>query len=286
MKLKFAMATNDAYQCVLEAFLGAGWQLDKLFISPGNWMYDSKQVIARALELGAPIQYSPVNDHDLADLGKRGCDALVVSGYAWKIPPWDAYLKYALNFHPSPLPEGRGPYPLVRAILEGRSSWAVSCHKINDKFDQGEILAIENFSLDRDEYHHSLRLKVQMAATRLAARVAREFESSWQGALAQGSGTYWHLWSDQDRFLDFTEPVAAIMRKVRAFGDLECLVTINEATVFIHRANGWIEAHSATPGTIVHGTGLEFVIAAADGYIAISEWSFNAPGAITAKMRY
>ena len=138
--MQFAITTNDAYQCVLEAFLRNGWQLGKLFLSPGEWFDDTKQVIARALELGADIQSSPETDHDLFELGRRNCSVLVVASYQWKIPEWSSHLKSAVNFHPSPLPEGRGPYPFVRAILESRSSWAVTCHRINEKFDQGDIL--------------------------------------------------------------------------------------------------------------------------------------------------
>src|ERR1035437_4009927 len=197
--MHFAIATNDDYQCVLEAFLRNGWQLDKLFISRSDWMHDNKQVIARALELDASVQHSPVSSSDLADLGQRGCQALVVASYQWKIPEWSSYLKYAVNFHPSPLPEGRGPYPLVRAILEERSSWAVTCHRINDRFDQGDILAAENFSIDPDECHESLCVKTHMAASRLAEHVAKDFESLWQAATPQGAGSYWGRFSEQDR---------------------------------------------------------------------------------------
>ena len=135
--MRFALATYEGYQGVLDAFLRAGWQLEKLFLSPVDWRPDNKQLIARALELGVDVQHSPVKSSDLADLGRRECTALVVAGYQWKIPEWRGDLKYAVNLHPSPLPEGRGPYPLIRAILEQRSSWAVTCHRINEKFAQG-----------------------------------------------------------------------------------------------------------------------------------------------------
>ena len=283
--MHFAIATNDDYQCVLEAFLSNGWQLDKLFISRSDWMHDNKQVIARALELDASVQHSPVSSSDLADLGQRGCAALVVASYQWKIPEWSPDLKYAVNFHPAPLPEGRGPYPLIRAILEERSSWAITCHRINDKFDQGDILDAENFLIDSDECHETLRLKTQMAAARLAGRVAEGFESLWQAAAPQGTGSYWTRWSDQDRTIDFTQPIEIIMRQIRAFGDVECMATINDAKIFIHRAKGWIESHSVHPGAVVHSNNLALVVAAADGLIAITEWSFNAPGAITSKLR-
>ena len=79
LTMKFAIATSDSYQCVLEAFLRAGWQLEKLFVSLDNWMYSNQQVIARALELKVDVQHSPVIERDLEELGARGCDLLVVS---------------------------------------------------------------------------------------------------------------------------------------------------------------------------------------------------------------
>lgn len=281
----FAIATSDEYQCVLEAFLKLGWKLDRLFTSPGDWMNDNKQVVARALELGAVVQYSPISSGDLADLGHRGCSALVVASYQWKVPEWRHDIKYAVNFHPSPLPEGRGPYPLVKAILENYSIWAVTCHRIDEKFDQGDILDAESFLIDPDECHESLRMKILMAAARLAERVGAEFEVRWHAAVPQQAGSYWVRPSEQDRTIDFNRPIEIIMRQIRAFGVLECVAKINDAMIFIHRAKGWVELHSARPGAVVHASNLAFVVAAADGFVAITEWSFNAPGAITSNIR-
>lgn len=280
--MKFAMATNDAYLCVLEAFLKAGWQLEKLFISTENWMYSNQRVIARALELGASVQQSRITQTDLKALDD--C-VLVVATYQWKIPSWQGYIKYAVNFHPSPLPEARGPYPLVRAILEARSSWAVTCHQISDQFDQGDILDSEHFAMDKDENHDCLRLKAQMAAGRLATRIAARFEPLWQAALPQTTGSYWPLWSEQQRVIDFTADVETISRQIRAFGDIECKTTINATIIFIHRATGWIEPHQTTPGTVVHANNMMLVVAAMNGYIAITEWSLNAPGEIISNTR-
>ncbi len=281
--MRFAIATSDSYQCVLEAFLRAGWQLEKLFVSPDNWMYSNQQVIARALELGAPVQHSPVKEKDLAELS--GCDLFVVSCYQWKIPSWEKHVPRAVNFHPSPLPEARGPYPFVRAILEKRTSWAATCHRINEEYDRGDILAAEHFALDADENHESLRLKTQMATGRLASKIATNLEVLWDSALPQGEGSYWNRWSEDDRILDFTEPIESIMRKVRAFGDIECAAKVNGIMVFIHRAKGWVEQHQAVPGTVVHANNLVMVVAASDGFIAITEWGLNAPGAVIANSR-
>ena len=84
-----------------------------------------------------------------------------------------------------------------------------------------------------------------MAAPRLAERVAGQFESLWQAALPQGSGSYWARRSEQDRTIDFNQAVEAAMRKIRAFGDLERMATVNDVRILIHRAKGWIEPHAA-----------------------------------------
>jgi len=283
--MRFALAVSDAYQAVLEAFLTGGWSLEKLFIAPGDWTSSNEYVTKRAIELGVEIQQSPITGKDLADLGRRGCQALVVASYPWKIPDCSADLKYAVNFHPSPLPEGRGPYPLVRAILENRSQWAITCHQINERFDEGNILDLEKFPVNGDESHETLRLKTQMAAGRLAARVAARLESLWEGAVPQEAGTYWKIWSEQDRTIDFNQSIETIMRQIRAFGDFECMATVNDVKIFIHRAKAWVETHSARPGAVVHANNLALVIAASDGLIAITEWSFSAPGATTANLR-
>lgn len=283
--MKFAIATNDGYQGVLEALLKCGWKLEKLFVSPPSWLCDNKQVIARALELGASVQNSPIGVQDLVELGKRECSALIVASYQWKVPKWSPYLKYAINFHPSPLPEARGPYPLVRAIVEDRNSWAVTCHKINDKFDRGEILDSEKFLLSPNENHETLDLKVQLAAIKLANRIAVNLDSFWTNATAQIDGSYWSKWSEQDRTIDFNQPVEEIMRRVRAFGNIECIAIINSTRIFTHQVSAWQEAHSSQPGTVIHSTKLTMVVAASNGYVAITEWSLLEPGTIMSKTR-
>lgn len=282
--MRFAMATNDAHQCVLEAFLKEGWELVKLFVSPGDWIDNTEQVVSRGIALNVPVQQSPLRVEDLADLQRQDCTALIVASYRWKIPPWQEHLAYAVNFHPSPLPMARGPYPLIRAILESHRQWAVTCHQINGKFDQGDILDHEPFALDPDETHESLRLKTQMAAGRLATRVATDFPAAFAGAVPQGPGSYWTYWRDEERTLDFTSPVDAVLRQIRAFGLIGCLATVNDLTIHVRHAKVWRESHGNRLGAVVHSSNLSIVVAALDGFVAITEWSFHAPGAITSNI--
>lgn len=278
--MRFAITAVDRYLGVFEAFIAAGWTPVKLFTAPlDNRTEHNQRVIALAQRLGIDVQISRLNERDLEDLAMRGCEVLVVASYNWRIPDWQPYLRYAINFHPSPLPEGRGPYPAVRAILEGRRYWAMSCHKIEAQFDSGDILAQDLFPLDELECHDSLDLKLQMSAGRLAGRVAADLPVLWAAAVPQGEGSYWPRWREEDRYIDFATPVQTIDRHVRAYQCVEALARVNGVLLYVRRVAVWQEAHAQVPGELVFSSGQKLVVAALDGYVALLEWSVIAPEA-------
>jgi methionyl-tRNA formyltransferase len=283
--MRFAITLTDRYLPVLEAFLAAGWQPVKLFTSSvDDRIFHNKLSLERAQQLDIPVQISRMLDADLIDLNARGCDVLVVASYRWRIGDWQPHLRYAVNFHPSPLPIGRGAYPLVRAILDGHTHWGISCHKVTERFDSGDILAQQTFPIAPDECHESLDLKTQLASGTLASRVAGNFEALWRDATTQGEGSYWKLFTDAERTLDFTQPVELIMRTVRAFGEYECIAKVAEAQVYVRRAVAWRAEHSLVPGTVVHNSAMRLVVAASDGYVGLVEWSLIAPGALAQRI--
>ncbi|MFI4939853.1 MAG: formyltransferase family protein [Burkholderiales bacterium] len=271
--MRFAITGCDRYLNVFEEFLRAGWEPVKLFSVPATNLLDANSRITRMAERrGMDVQLSRMKEEDLRDLRDRGCEALIVASYNWRIGNWFPYFNYAVNFHPSPLPLARGPYPMVRAILEDRRSWAVTCHKLEPEFDSGDILDAESFDLHAQECHESLNLKLQMASGRLARRVAKNFSSLWEQAQPQGPGEYWPCFTVQERSVDFADPVEAILRRIRAFGSLECYAVANGEQIYIRRAIGWTEPHNNQPNTVAHVDNHTMVIAAKDGYIALLEW--------------
>ena len=106
-------------------------------------------------------------------------------------------------------------------MLEAWDHWGITCHKLAREFDTGDILAKVEFPLGPDECHESLDLKLQLAAQRLALQVATNFEPLWHAATPQGEGSYWKLFTEADRTLDFKQPVTEILRRARAFGERE-----------------------------------------------------------------
>lgn len=277
--MRFAITGIDRSLALFDTLLEVGWEPVKLFTVPVDGHNDHHgEIVARANALKLPIQLSRMRDDDLRQLGEAGCEVLVVASYNWRIGDWSRYLPYAVNFHPSLLPEARGPYPTVQAILRGEPHWGVTCHKVSPEFDTGDILAQSAFPMGDDETLDSLNLKVDMAFARLARRVAQDFKTLWARAVPQEGGSYWNRLSEDERTIDFTRPVAEILRLVRAYGLLECKAQLDQRTVFVRHAVGWTEAHTHAPGTVVYRQHRKRVVAAADGYIALLEWSLLHPG--------
>ena len=268
--MRFAIVTIDRYLGIFQPFVDAGWEPIKLFTGPFKDEFgDQRQAIALAESQGMDIQLSRITDADLINLRDQGCETLIVAGYSSKIPETRGILPYAINCHPSPLPVGRGPYPMPRAILEGRDQWAVACHKLTDQFDQGDILDVDHFPLAMDECHESLDLKIQIAAQRIAKRIAKNFKSLWEYAVPQGAGSYWQRATESERIINFNLPVQSVLRHIRAYGNSESLAKFGDGVLIVKRAVGWREVHTVTPGTIVYFNQRKVVISTQDGFVGL-----------------
>lgn len=66
--------------------------------------------------------------------------------------------KGIINFHPAPLPEYKGTGGYNLAILESRSTWAVSAHYVDENIDTGRIIECSSFDID-DEHETVLSLE-------------------------------------------------------------------------------------------------------------------------------
>lgn len=280
--MRFAITVSDRYLGVFDALLDAGWEPIRLFSTPTEGRISpNKACIERASALRIGIQLSRLCKRDLQRLADDGCEVLVVASYTWRIGDYKPYLPHAINFHPSLLPEFRGPYPLINGLLAGRTRWGVTCHKLAPEFDAGDVLAQRAFDVAAQDTHETLDLKTQMAATRLARQVGREFPALWTGATPQGEGSYAPLFGEAQRTLDFGSTVEQIMATVRAFGRFECLAIVKGVRVHVTRAAGWQEEHDATPGAVVHAFALSTVVACRDGFIALLDWHLFGPQTVT-----
>jgi hypothetical protein len=52
------------------------------------------------------------------------------------------------------------------------------------------------------------------------------FQALWCDTVPQSEGNYWQYWSDAGRTLDFSQPVAHLLRQMRTFGPYEVLAHV------------------------------------------------------------
>jgi methionyl-tRNA formyltransferase len=284
--MRFAITATDRYLNIFQTLVQRAWTPVKVFTGKvDNRIHRNSALLDYAKQLKVDVQISRLTDINLRELHDLGCEALIVASYEWRIGDWRPHLKYAVNFHPAPLPRGRGPYPLPAAILEEAATWGIACHKVEHEFDSGDILKTTEFPVSATDDHDSLDLRLQLAAKRLTADVADHFVEYWNAARPQVGGSYHPKWSDADRALNFTQTVERVLRQVRAFGPIECIAHLGKTTLFVRRAVGWTESHGVAPGTVVHANSLSLVVAVADGYVGLTEWSLINPDAVTGTLR-
>jgi phosphoribosylglycinamide formyltransferase-1 len=91
----------------------------------------------------------------------------VLSGYAKRVGPLTiaAFDGRMLNVHPAPLPEfgGQGMYGMAvhEAVLSSdRQETAVTIHQVNDRYDDGAIVASYSIPIHRDDSAEALRERV------------------------------------------------------------------------------------------------------------------------------
>ncbi|HEY4223425.1 MAG TPA: formyltransferase family protein [Myxococcota bacterium] len=227
----------------------------------------NSSIIAEAKRVKARVHTKPATPDQVAALD---VDVIVAAGYAHKIP-MPATLK-GINVHPTLLPLGRGRWPLPRVLLSDREAAGVTIHKLVHKWDAGDILAQEKIALGDDDDLETLTMKLKRAAPDMLSHVLRSLDRAWDNARPQSASAYWPMPKYEDRLLDFKQPVADVLRVVRAFSKFESAAEIEGVIYGVTRANGWVEEHAFAPGTKVIESSRELLIAAKDGFVVLQEW--------------
>ena len=139
---------------------------------------DVIDLAAFARKFGWDLCSTDCSDRSLTNLIAEFSPSLLVSVlYPRKISA--AVLEqtqYAINFHPSLLPEHRGSLTQFWAVFDGDTASGVTCHHMVAALDQGHILDVEKCQIDIDtETAFSLNRKLMTCFEVLSKRVMTDF---------------------------------------------------------------------------------------------------------------
>lgn len=177
-------------------------------------------------------------------------DLIVVAAYGQILRPNVLALpRYGcINVHASLLPRWRGASPIQHAILHGDAETGITIMLMDEGMDTGPILTQEALPIAPDDTAGTLSPKLSALGARLLLEtlpgyLAGDIQPRPQ---PEEGVTYAPLLKKEDGRLDFTEPAAALARRVRAFNPWPGTFTEWQGKLLkIHRAHA---APQPSPG--------------------------------------
>lgn len=111
-----------------------------------------KWAMDRGIDVATPATLR--DEGFLAELANTDWDVFVVAAYAKLIPPKVLAMprRGVLNVHPSLLPKFRGPSPALSAILHDERTTGVTIMRMNEKMDEGDIVAQGRIELEEEAW--------------------------------------------------------------------------------------------------------------------------------------
>lgn len=202
-------------------------------------------------------------------------DLLISATFPHRLPAkLTAIPRYgAINIHPAPLPEWRGPNPL-RPIYDGELIAGITLHRTAPEFDTGEIYSQQQRMLTLDSTGAEIsRMWGEMVRAVLEEGVPRAIAGEPGEAQDESRAGYAAAFTPEERWISWEWPVDLVRRRVLAL------------SIPVPRAHGWLGAEAVNitavqaapgpvpdvlPGTILAREGDRATIRVGDGAVIIS----------------
>lgn len=178
----------------LAGLAAGGHDIARVFTQPDRPSGRGRQVHATpvkdlARELGIPVcQPETLKDGvALAALREDGPEAAVVVAYGHLITrrmlavPEHGFI----NAHASVLPKYRGAAPVPHAILHGEAETGVTIFRLNDRWDAGDILAVEKTPIGPADTAATVLERLAPIAATLLNSVVGQLRAGWTSPVPQ-----------------------------------------------------------------------------------------------------
>jgi methionyl-tRNA formyltransferase len=103
-------------------------------------------------------------------------DVIILVGWSWKVPADIVNNKLVIGMHPSNLPHYSGGSPIQNQILDGIEDTCATLFKLNEQFDEGEI--IDKEPIDLRGHLDDVLKNIASASTNLILRFVEKFPNN------------------------------------------------------------------------------------------------------------
>jgi methionyl-tRNA formyltransferase len=200
-------------------------------------------------------------------------DAIVVVAYGEILTPdvLDIPRLGAVNVHFSLLPRWRGAAPVQRAILEGDQVTGVTVMLMDEGMDTGPILATVETVIDPEEDAGSLGARLAELGSPLLVETLRGLAGDTIEPRSQDhtAATNAPKLLPEERTIDWDQPAASIVRRVRAFApDPGAVTTFRQGRLKVLKAR----AHPWSAGGVLADAPASGAVLGGDGNPRVQAW--------------
>jgi len=174
--------------------------------------------------LGLPVRAVRNINEDVAIMNELRPDVVVMCGWRQIIGPdvLSAPKASFVGFHPTLLPKGRGPAPIINTILNGETRSGVTMFYVDGSLDGGDVIGQEGFDISADDYASDVYGKVVEAGMALVRKYLPMVTAGNAPRVKQdeSEATYLEKRSLKDNEIDLSkDSPETIRRKIRAFSN-------------------------------------------------------------------
>jgi methionyl-tRNA formyltransferase len=204
--MKFLFVGNRRF--VLEEMIALGLDVDILVIK--NTHLANEKMMAEV-----PHRLIESKDELLKIIAETDFDVFLSNGCPFILPVIDIKPAIYVNIHPSYLPDLRGIDPCLGSIMFRKDAGA-SCHVINEKIDDGDIISQIKIPYS-DDLDVSLLYQLSFLAEKQSFHAAfeRNFEPMAKQQLS--STDIYYSRKPEDRILNFQNSAQDIVQTAKAF---------------------------------------------------------------------
>ena len=284
MKVVF-MGTPDFAVGTLEAIVGAGHEVAAVVTQPdkpkgrGGVMAMSpvkECALSHGLTVLQPLKAR--NPEFIEEIKAINPDVIVVVAFGQIIPSEIIHMpKFGcINVHASLLPKYRGASPIQWTVLDGCEYSGVTTMLMDEGIDTGDILETATVKLDERETGGSLFDRLSLVGAKLLVETLDKAEAGQLHPVKQddSQSSYVRMMDKSFGLMDFTQPVEALERKVRALNPCpsafthmdEKLLKIWDATVIQDN-----NVKAGDYGKVKTDGKTCFMVACDGGYLSVNE---------------
>ena len=261
---------NNMFSSCLKYLIKDGFEIERVYINSPDFTSSAISKLCETHQIPL-LKNKPIRE-ELEYLVSIGVEMFIVAEYSHILP--ETNVKYAINIHPSMLPNGRGPTPLPYLLKYPEHS-GVSIHKLTNVLDGGDVILQSGVPIQKNESITTVMIKMHIEAVKLVKTFLSDVEGYYENAVEQSDYSYFPSIDIKERLLNWKLSTLDINKKLRSFGFLGLILKLNNVFWNAKHIEAVECAHLYDAGEVIYEDDYLLVVSSNDGIVCIHKYSLS-----------